>query len=1138
MDDSRRRFLDRVRVLCVAGIVLASAASVAVARNWPGWRGDGSGVSAETSLPVQWDAETNIVWRTALPGEGNSSPVVWGGSVFVTAATENGAKRHVICLGAEDGRIIWQTELTPTRKTRTYKKTGFAAPTPATNGRRVFAFFDSPGLVALDMDGRVVWQHDLGPFRNQYNMAGSPVLCDDVVIVCCDHRRGSFIAAFDEATGDVRWRTPRSASAHSSTPLVITVQAKKQIVANAKTVIAYDAATGKELWSCRGMKPYVTPSPVFDGALVYAVSGRNGPAMAIDPTGIGDVSETHVRAHYAIGGPYVPSPVVYPHLFLPGDNGALRCLDRNGDLVVEKRLNAHFSASLVAADNRLYWTSEKGNTYVIDVTTVRGGAPAMEVISVNPLGEKVLASPAIANGRIFIRTDKRLFCIAGNQKPRAPKPVSLASLGSAELEKLYDDNMGKEQEIEKVSRRLEIVGILGRRPAAEAVPFLKRAAHDHNDVGEEAVKLLGLHGEQAVPALLELVAAKPTGRLYLTIVPAEHLGRMKVAAAVPALLRLVRHKQPLVRIAALKAMAEIAQAHKPQAPAIVQAMVAALDDREGIVRCQAIDGLARRGDSLGRQRDGVVRVLLDLAADRNPMVAGRARRALVHSIKVSEERWHMDEILYGAQRKDPVVDYLRAGPIRVKFQDGELRYPQVGDKEIVRRIYFALRDARFDTIMPDFHSIKVRKRKDSFDISIAATCKSGTTDYSWRGLIAGTAEGRITFTVLGKANMDFKSPRLGLNVLYGAESLAGQKYVLSGVTGKDFFEEQGGVQEGVFPKAVSPRLLTRNYRTLRYTTADGMDVITSLALVHFGMEDQRNFGDSSYKAFSGIPHRYPDVASGDTGGQTLVLEVRNARPGPVPVGSLAVRGRAPIVVRIGDPVRGARMPALVPADQSVKGQGFSRYNHPRRRKQYVDARRIVLPYTPAMHQPDEDTFMENLPCIVDQVAAIRSFARKAAFRVDPLTIDSRFRKDPDPRNRGLFAGAWCARAVKYLALAGVDEAVFKVGPGYAALIQKQMGACAGMPVLGTSVGPHEALDVLAVSDRGRRIVWVINKTDRPQAAILQGLKGITQAHVIRVNAATSVQSGLGPARTVSVADGSLRLELAAFEVCVLTEGEQ
>jgi outer membrane protein assembly factor BamB len=177
--------------------------------NWPAWRRDGSGIAAESHLPVSWSDTQNVLWRTALPGEGNSSPIVWGSRVFLTAALDEGATRLVLCMDAESGRILWKTKFSPTVKGVFYTKTGFAAPTAVSDGQRVYAFFGEPGVVALDMQGNVVWTHRLGPFIGPYNMGSSPVLYKDMVIQCCDDRGPSFMVALGREHGEERWRVKR-----------------------------------------------------------------------------------------------------------------------------------------------------------------------------------------------------------------------------------------------------------------------------------------------------------------------------------------------------------------------------------------------------------------------------------------------------------------------------------------------------------------------------------------------------------------------------------------------------------------------------------------------------------------------------------------------------------------------------------------------------------------------------------------------------------------------------------------------------------------------------------------------------------------------------------------------------------------
>ncbi len=288
---------------------------------WPGWRGDGGGIARGATPPRLWSRDRNVVWRVELPGEGSSSPVIWGDRVFVTASTDGGKSRHILCLAVTDGRELWRHSLIAPVIGKTDPKSGYAPSTPALDGERVYAFFDSPGLVAVGMDGTPAWTLPLGPFDTPYNIASSPVLFGGLVIICCDHNRNGFLLAVDKSTGVEKWRTPRKQGMQFSTPLLIDCDGEPQLVVNGATVQTYDPKDGSERWSCRGMTPTVAPSAVWDGRRVYAASGRNGPALAIDPHGYGDLTETHALLLTPVGGPYVPSPLAVPELFLPGDDG-------------------------------------------------------------------------------------------------------------------------------------------------------------------------------------------------------------------------------------------------------------------------------------------------------------------------------------------------------------------------------------------------------------------------------------------------------------------------------------------------------------------------------------------------------------------------------------------------------------------------------------------------------------------------------------------------------------------------------------------------------------------------------------------------------------------------------------------------
>ncbi len=233
-------------------------------QNWPAWRGDGSGISPDhTDLPVQWDSQTNIQWKTPVPGQGNSSPVVWNGKIYLTAWDDGGRRRSVICLDSADGHIVWQTILQAS-VFPTEQKNGYASGTCATDGKTVFAFFDSPGLIALgNDDGKILWQRPLGPFATDWGMVSSPILWRDLVILACDHHKGSFIAAIDRACGEVRWKTPREDRLQYAVPMLINHRGKEQIIVNGQTVVSYSPADGKTLWTCRGMKDGCVPTAQY-----------------------------------------------------------------------------------------------------------------------------------------------------------------------------------------------------------------------------------------------------------------------------------------------------------------------------------------------------------------------------------------------------------------------------------------------------------------------------------------------------------------------------------------------------------------------------------------------------------------------------------------------------------------------------------------------------------------------------------------------------------------------------------------------------------------------------------------------------------------------------------------------------------
>lgn len=431
-------FLSIVAILNLTAAVSAS--------NWPQWRGPaGSGVSDEKNLPTEWSATKNIKWKTPIPGRSHSSPIVWGNRVFITTAIEGavvpGAKaaKHmmgdkeflhpdsvgadrkqsfkVLCLDRATGKILWeQIAFEGTPYDNRHRKSSYAASTPATDGKLVYAFFGSEGLYAYDLKGKLAWKVDLGKLGTVGMGTGtSPILYNNLVILQCDEEngQGSFIVAVDKNTGKEAWKTPRKVQVSWSTPLLVQGEKRVELITSGtEAVVAYDPATGKELWRHKGVESNAIPSPVANKDMVFMSAGFPSKiVMAIRLGQSGDLTDSaNVSWKYAKGTAYVPSPILYgDYLYLTTDRGILTCLDaRSGELKYEGGrvpIPATFTASPVAFEGKILLTSEDGDTFIVKA------GPKHEILGTNSLGEPVYASPAIADGRIFIRGEKNLYCI-------------------------------------------------------------------------------------------------------------------------------------------------------------------------------------------------------------------------------------------------------------------------------------------------------------------------------------------------------------------------------------------------------------------------------------------------------------------------------------------------------------------------------------------------------------------------------------------------------------------------------------------------------------------------------------------------------------------------------------------------------
>ena len=416
------------------------------ATNWPQWRGPGGmGISTEKNLPVEWSATKNIKWKTPIAGRAHSSPVVWGNKLFLTTAIEGpvvpGAKavkhmdgdkeflhpdsigadrKHtfkVICLNASNGKVLWeQTAFEGTPYDNRHRKSSFAASTPATDGKMVYAFFGTEGLYAYDMNGKLQWKADLGKLGTVGMGTGtSPILHQDFVILQCDEENGaaSFIVAVDKKTGKEAWRTPRKVQVSWATPILVTTAKRSELITSGtEAVIAYDPATGKELWRHKGVESNAIPSPVANQEMVFISAGFPAKiAMAIRLGQSGDLTgSANVAWKYAKGTAYVPSPILYgDYLYLTTDRGILTCLDaKTGEVKYEGGripIPATFTASPVAFDGKILLTSEDGDTFIVKA------GPKHEILGTNSVGEPVYASPAISDRKIFIRAENNIYCI-------------------------------------------------------------------------------------------------------------------------------------------------------------------------------------------------------------------------------------------------------------------------------------------------------------------------------------------------------------------------------------------------------------------------------------------------------------------------------------------------------------------------------------------------------------------------------------------------------------------------------------------------------------------------------------------------------------------------------------------------------
>ena len=405
-------------VLIVFCFVLT--ASLTAQSEWPEFRGpDGQGHAASGPAPFEWSETRNVIWKVPVPGRGWSSPVVSGGRIWLTTAVADGraASLRLVSFDAESGRELLNVEAFRLSSANLKnEKNSHASPTPIVEGDRVYVHFGGDGTAALDAaTGKILWSKKF-PYASQHGSGGSPALYKDLLIFSGDGHLEAWVIALDKRTGEVRWKTERRRPFDQAytTPLVISVDGRDQVVSvGAYRVAAYDPESGKEIWRVQYEDGFSNvPRPVFANGLVYITTGFFQPAvMAIRPDGAGDVTGTHVAWTTTRGAPFTPSPIaVGDELYIINDLGVLSCVDaRTGKLHWQQRIGGNYSASPVFADGRIYFLSEEG------VATVIAPGTTFRKLAVNEVGGATLASMAVANGSIFIRSLTHLYRIAASR---------------------------------------------------------------------------------------------------------------------------------------------------------------------------------------------------------------------------------------------------------------------------------------------------------------------------------------------------------------------------------------------------------------------------------------------------------------------------------------------------------------------------------------------------------------------------------------------------------------------------------------------------------------------------------------------------------------------------------------------------
>lgn len=416
----------RTAALGVALLGVLTPSHAATAPDWPQFRGPtGDGHSPAKKVPLRWSATENVAWKTAVPGHGWSSPVLVGNRLFLTSAIANPGTDELqlaaLCLDAASGSVLWQTPVftQPAGGPAPHRKNSHASPTPLVDGGRVYVHFGHMGSAALDLDGKVLWRNNSLKYTPVHGNGGTPILVGDDLVFSCDGESDPFVVALNRADGSVRWKVGRNSSFPRTfsfaTAAYTEANGRKQIISPASGfVAAYDPKDGHELWRARYGGWSVIAKPVFSHGLTFISTGYEAPTViAVRLDGSGDVTESHIAWTLRRGAPNTPSFLVLgDELYLLADNGVFSCVDaKTGTAHYQERACGQSSASPVFADGRIYLLDEQG------LGVVLAPGKAFRKLAENPLGERTLASYAVTDGALFIRSEENLYRIGSTPAP-------------------------------------------------------------------------------------------------------------------------------------------------------------------------------------------------------------------------------------------------------------------------------------------------------------------------------------------------------------------------------------------------------------------------------------------------------------------------------------------------------------------------------------------------------------------------------------------------------------------------------------------------------------------------------------------------------------------------------------------------